>query len=90
MKTLPPNLTAYRRTPTFTEANVPKGLLADHTTKAGTWGVITVESGRLDYTITGTGETVILEPGTNGIVEPEELHHVTPVGAVAFYVEFWR
>jgi len=90
MKRLPPGLAAYSRTKTFTEETVPASLLNDHATKPGVWGLITVEAGRLDYTIAATGETVTLEPGTPGVVEPEVTHKVTPLGAVTFHVEFWR
>lgn len=90
MKTLPTTVTPYQRTKTFTAASVPKGLLADHKTKAGTWGVITVVEGRLEYVIPSTDETIILDPDTPGIVEPEVPHHVTPIGAVSFFVEFHR
>jgi tellurite methyltransferase len=90
MKTLPDTVAPYQRTKTFTAETVPKGLLADHTTKAGVWGVITVTAGQLKYIIPSTGETTILEPGINGIAEPEVPHRVEPLGAVAFYVEFCR
>ena len=90
MKDLPTGLPPYRRTPTFDENTVPAGLLKDHQTKAGVWGVIEVTSGRLRYTIAPSGEVVELHPGLNGIVEPEVPHHVTPLGAVEFSVEFWR
>jgi len=52
--------------------------------------VITVLEGRLEYVIPSTEETVILDPVTLGIVEPEVRHHVTPLGEVAFFVEFYR
>ena len=90
MKELPAGLAPYRRTPAFDETSVPVGLLKDHQTKAGVWGVIEVTSGRLRYTIPSRGEEVELHPGLKGIVEPEVLHHVTPLGAVEFSVEFWR
>ena len=90
MKDLPAGLTPYRRTPTFDEKTVPAGLLKDHQTKVGVWGVIQVTSGRLRYTIPSRGEEVELHAGLKGIVEPEVLHHVTPLGAVVFSVEFWR
>jgi tellurite resistance-related uncharacterized protein len=90
MKPLPDGLAPYKRTPVFTETTVPAGLLKDHKTKAGVWGVINVTSGRLRCTIPSSGEEIELHPDLNGIVEPEVLHHVTPLGAVAFYVEFWR
>ncbi len=89
-KDMPSGLTAYKRTPTFTEQSVPKGLLEDHNTKAGVWGQIHVESGKLMYIIPSRDQTKLLSPGDVGTVEPEMRHHVTPVGPVKFYVEFWR
>ncbi len=96
MKELPDGLAEYRRTDLFTEETVPKALLADHATKAGTWGLITVAAGRLEYEIeadAGTGraaETHILTPGADGVVEPGVRHRVRPLGAVRFYVRFLR
>ena len=40
-------LTPYKRTPSFSEATVPAGLLADHATKEGVWALIQVEDGAL-------------------------------------------
>jgi hypothetical protein len=34
---LPPGLTAYRRTPVFTETTLPAALRQRHRTKAGVW-----------------------------------------------------
>ena len=91
MKELPESVSAYKRTPTFTEDSVPKGLLKAHQTKVGTWGKIVVLEGHLAYKI--------LEPDVKeerlsierfGVVEPEILHEVQPEGAVKFYVEFYR
>lgn len=90
MKTLPDGLEAYRRTPEFTEDSVPAGLLKDHQTKDGVWGVIHVLSGSLGYVIPSTGERHELEPGRDGIVEPTVPHHVAVTGPVRFFVEFWR
>lgn len=90
MKTLAENLVSYKRTPTFTEHTVPPGLLKDHHTKSGVWGLIRVESGRLNYVIPSRGQTTELRAGCDGIVEPETLHRIAPVGSVRFHVEFWR
>jgi tellurite resistance-related uncharacterized protein len=90
MRPLPEGLEPYRRTPDFTEATVPAGLLKDHKTKPGVWGVIHVTAGRLRYAIPSRNEEVELHPGLNGIIEPEVLHKVMPFCAVTFYVEFWR
>jgi tellurite resistance-related uncharacterized protein len=51
MKILPVTVKPHKRAATYTEETAPKGLLTDHTTKAGTWVVITVISGQLQYTI---------------------------------------
>ena len=88
---LPPGLAAYRQTPVFTDQTVPAGLLRDHSTKAGTWGLIHVTEGELLYRIKASGEEFLLTPDTPpGVVEPEVLHSVEPQGAVTFHVEFWR
>lgn len=91
---LPAGLQAYKRTPTFTEASVPAGLLSDHSTKDGVWGLIHVEEGTLRYVVTDTrrthGETILTPDQAAGIVEPTIIHHVEPIGSVRFHVEFLR
>ena len=92
--TLPEDLEPYQRTSTFTEETVPAGLLRDHSTKRGTWGVIRLEEGRLRYVVTDPrrprSERILALDTPPGIVEPTVLHHVEPLGAVRFYVEFYR
>jgi hemoglobin len=91
---LPAGLTAYRRTELFTETSVPPGLLKDHSTKAGTWGLIHVFEGRLRYRITDSRrlpyESVLTPDGRLGIVEPTILHNIEPLESVRFQVEFFR
>lgn len=86
----PKGLSSYRRTPEFTETSVPAGLLRDHSTRAGVWGLIHVLEGRLLYTVSGRDTDLVLEAGDHGVVAPERLHHVTPIGEVRFFVEFYR
>ena len=90
MKALPSDVTEYSRTARFAESSIPKALLDDHATKAGVWGRIVVESGELLLTFADSGEAIVLKPGEDGIVSPEERHCVQPVGAVAFHVELCR
>lgn len=90
MKTLPSTVKAYKQTPEFNQQTVPKGLLANHKTKAGTWGKIIVLEGQLQYTIEAPQETLTLSSEKYGVVEPEVLHHVKPLGPVRFYVEFYH
>lgn len=91
MKTLPDSVAAYKKTPEFTEASVPAGLLKAHQTKADVWGKIVVLAGELEYTINEpVKEVILLNEHTHGVVEPQILHQVKPLGAVRFYVEFYR
>ena len=87
---LPVDFVAYKHTPVFTEETVPQGLRKDHATKRGTWATIVVKSGRLRYHIPSLEFQIELSPGRNGIVIPEILHSVTPLGPVEFFVEFYR
>lgn len=91
---LPPGLEAYRRTADFTETTVPAGLLADHTTKDGTWGLIHIAEGRLRYRVTAPRraplDVVLSADQPPGVIEPTIRHHVEPLGPVRFHVEFWR
>ena len=87
---LPEGLVAYQSTPDFDEESVPKGLLNDHSTKKGTWGIITIASGELIYTVTEPAiRHFTLVKGDQGIVVPCMIHSVKPHGKVVFKVEFF-
>lgn len=91
MKNLPDSVLPYKKTPEFTETTVPAGLLKDHQTKESVWGKIVVLEGGLEYTIIEPElEIIKLSEIKHGVVEPTVLHHVTPLGKVRFYVEFYR
>lgn len=87
---LPDHFVAYKRTSDFTEESVPAGLRKDHSTKAGVWGKIRVMEGKLRYRVPVLGVDMELSEGNIGIVVPEVLHNVEPLGAVRFHVEFYR
>ncbi len=91
---LPPGLKAYKQTATFTETTVPPGLLGDHSTKDGVWGLIEVESGKLRYFVADprqpNREQTLVADGEAGVVEPTILHRVEPLGEVRFHVRFLR
>ena len=91
MKTLPPNVSPYKRTPEFTQSTVPAGLLRSHDTKDGVWGKIVVLEGTLLYRILEPKvEEIVLSPNRCGVVEPTVKHEVVPSTGVRFYVEFHR
>lgn len=86
----PPSFVPYRRTDVFTEATVPRGLLAEHSTKRAVWGRIVVLDGTLRYHVASLARAEDLAPGREGTVVPELVHHVEPLGPVRFFVEFFR
>lgn len=88
---LPEDAAPYRATRWFTEETVPGGLLADHTTKRGTWGRLEVESGQLRF-IAGPPAAADRHIGPDApcIIVPEHPHRVELTGAVSFRVVFLR
>lgn len=93
--TLPLDVVKYSQVPkngVFKAEKIPKGLLKDHTTKQGTWGLIRVSRGTLEYTIQEPTRLVqnLVAPAT-GVIEPQRLHHVKALSSdVEFVVEFYR
>jgi len=85
MKTVQP----YRSTPVFDQDTLPAALRARHDTKAGVWGVIRVIEGQLELTYLDPPSTTLLTPDQPGLVEPQQLHFVTPIGAMKMQVDFY-
>lgn len=90
MPSLPDDLKAYKRTATFTAVTVPQGLLKDHNTKTGTWGLLHVTAGAVRYIVPSQQLDVRLEAGDKGVIEPQMPHRVAPEAGAEFFVEFWR
>jgi tellurite resistance-related uncharacterized protein len=80
----------YRSTPIFDQETLPAGLRANHSTKAGVWGLIRVIEGRLQLTYKAPPVEVLLEAGQSGVVAPEQVHFVTPLGAMKMQVDFYN
>lgn len=81
-------MACYRSTPVFDQITLPGALRADHRTKAGAWGVITVLEGALQLTYADPPASQILTPGRPGLVQPGQTHFVTPVGDMRMRVDF--
>ena len=95
MKSLPSDVVKYSQVPktgSFTSMKIPKGLLKEHTTKSGTWGVIKVSKGKLLYTINEpSAAEYVLDENTMGIIEPQVKHQVAALTEdLEFVVEFHR
>ncbi len=84
----PADVAAYKKTPEFTADSVPAGLLNDHNTKKGVWGLIHVLAGEVLYHTPDNSFT--LQPGSPGVVVPLMPHHVEPAADARFYVEFHK
>ena len=89
MKSIPDHVKSYMKTALFTHDTVPAGLLKNHMTKEGTWALIRIQEGRLEYTIEES-EICILEPGHDGVIEPQVSHNIRPLGQVSFFIEFYK
>lgn len=88
---IPEGFEPYRRTPSFSEQSVPKGLLHAHSTKRGVWALILVARGHLEYLLHEPfNEQQVVTALRPGVILPEVQHHVSPMGDVDFCVEFWR
>jgi tellurite resistance-related uncharacterized protein len=87
---LPDEFICYKQTPVFSEQTVPLGLLKDHSTKAGVWGKIVVNKGRLRYCVAALDRAFELSVPQPGIIVPEVMHHLELTEAVHFYVGFYR
>ncbi len=88
---VPDGFAPYMRTPELDETSIPAGLLKDHSTKPGVWGQIHVLAGQLRYIVEPPlARELVVDPGAPGIVVPEVLHRVAPIGEVKFFVEFHR
>ncbi|KAL7499369.1 hypothetical protein ACHAWT_007384 [Skeletonema menzelii] len=94
---LPSNVVKYSTVPKdkfFTIDTIPAGLLKEHSTKEGTWGVIRVHQGKLEYKILEPEQSVhILDAASDniGIIEPTMQHQTKGLtDDLKFVVEFYR
>lgn len=79
----------YRSTPVFDEHSLPAALRNHHNTKAGVWGLIRVIEGALRLSYVDPPAELVLTPGHPGVVAPQQLHFVTPLGAMRMQVDFY-
>jgi tellurite resistance-related uncharacterized protein len=87
---LPDHFIPYKRTAEFNEESIPAALRKDHSTKTGVWAKITVTRGKLLYRVPSLEKETELSAGRLGIVLPEVLHNVEPLGLASFFVEFYK
>jgi tellurite resistance-related uncharacterized protein len=81
--------TPYKSTPVFDETTLPAALRREHRTKDGVWGVIRVLEGELRLVLGDGGDGTILTSDRPGLVQPQQTHHVEPLGRMRMQVEFY-
>ena len=79
----------YRSTPVFDEISLPATLRSAHSLKAGTWGRICVIEGQLRLTYCDTHAEVMLSPEVSGLIQPQQLHFVEPLGPIKMRIDFF-
>ncbi|HET6874437.1 MAG TPA: DUF3565 domain-containing protein [Acidimicrobiales bacterium] len=84
-----PEAVRWARTASWDEESLPAGLRRAHRVGAGTWGRISVQSGRLRFkAATSPPIERVLEPGLVQAIPPGVEHEVQPDGPVTFSLEF--
>lgn len=87
---LPGSFRAYARSREFTQESMPARPARGESTDAGIWARLVVLDGRLRYTVDALSTAVELSAQRSGVVVPEVPYRVEPIGAVRFFVEWYR
>eukprot|EP00516_Mucochytrium_quahogii_P013353 CAMPEP_0203805180 /NCGR_PEP_ID=MMETSP0100_2-20121128/14067_1 /ASSEMBLY_ACC=CAM_ASM_000210 /TAXON_ID=96639 /ORGANISM=" , Strain NY0313808BC1" /LENGTH=153 /DNA_ID=CAMNT_0050713621 /DNA_START=302 /DNA_END=763 /DNA_ORIENTATION=- len=97
LEDLPPNAVAYKRLPVDESAlwdkdSFPKGLRKKHNTRAGTWGKLVVERGKLMYQrLEPELAEFELDTTNYGVVQPQVYHQIKPLtDDLLFSLTFFR
>ena len=91
MKSLPETVVAYKKTPTFTDADIPEAMLNTHATKSGVWGVLNIVKGSVAYCIDNEAEEKYkLQQDDKGVIEPTVSHHLEFSEPFELYIEFYK
>lgn len=86
-----PTLETYRAIGPFDNGSLPRGLLAEHRLKSGSWARLTIVSGSIGFCWDdGQCERLKLSAGDVFLIPPERPHHLDPRGAFVLKIEFQR
>jgi tellurite methyltransferase len=86
----PQHLRLVRTSTLWDEHTVPVALRRAHRVAGNTWGRLVVDAGQLRFTaaLVPALDTVI-GPGETQAIPPDVEHHIAPLGAVRFCIEFF-
>ncbi|MEP7351148.1 MAG: DUF1971 domain-containing protein [Sphingorhabdus sp.] len=80
----------YGSSPVFDETTLPDALRNEHSTKAGTWGLLRVLEGEVDLVFEGAPGALRVSVDNPAMIPPEAPHHVVVDGPMRMQVEFYR
>ena len=80
----------YAKSAVFDEQTLPDPLRNDHRTKAGTWGLLRVFSGKVRLIFIDPPSDHHVTPQTPATIPPQATHHVVTMGPMSMQVEFYR
>ena len=80
----------YKITDVWDEVTLPAAIRGDHSTKAGTWGLLKVLEGSVWLVFHDPAHRVHVVPGQPAPIAPQALHHVEIAGPMRMQVEFYR
>ncbi len=79
----------YRSIGPFDEETLPGALLREHRLKAGTWGLVTIQSGEIRLIWDdGVGAAELLVAGQKLRIPPERPHHLELLGKCLLSIDF--
>jgi tellurite resistance-related uncharacterized protein len=89
---LPPNVVYHRSLGPWNADEIPAGLKGQHQLKSGSWAIIKILSGKIDFAWDDneTSPCITLETGMELTVPPLVLHHLVLNGPVVVSLSFFR
>ena len=88
---LPEHVKAYSQSPLFTANTVPEKLLGHHNLKPGTWGLLHVEKGNVQFFVESEQDPIAkLKPNDKFVIVPKERHYIKVSDDARLYIEFWK
>ena len=78
----------YKVTAVWDQESLPAAIRNQHSTKAGTWGLLRVLEGEVDL-VFADGRSVRVSIDQPGLIPPQDVHHVESVGPFRMQVEFY-
>jgi tellurite resistance-related uncharacterized protein len=89
-RSLPDDVEPHGKTPVFTNGTVPDKILNHHDLQAGTWGLLTVETGTVSFFRKGDDAPLaVIASGKPFVILPEEVHYVRLSEDAKFFVTFY-